>query len=90
MSPDRIAILRCPDTGASLVAAEPRLIERLNALVTQGRLHNRAGRRIEKRLDGGLVRQGGDLLYPIIDQIPILLKDEAIPVANAGDGDGKS
>jgi uncharacterized protein YbaR (Trm112 family) len=27
-----------------------------------------------------LVREAGDLVYPLHDQIPLLLKDEAIPL----------
>lgn len=75
-----LALLRCPENGSQLVAAEEKLMTRLNALISAGRLQNRAGRLIEKPLDGGLVRASGDLLYPIIDQIPVLLQDEAISI----------
>jgi uncharacterized protein YbaR (Trm112 family) len=35
---------------------------------------------VEKQLDGGLVREDGAYLYPIEDDIPIMLIDEAIPL----------
>jgi uncharacterized protein YbaR (Trm112 family) len=80
MLADRLSILRCPETGSTLTEAEPALIARLNALMTEGRLKNRAGQLVESRLDGGLLCEDGRLLYPIVDEIPILLKDEAIPI----------
>jgi uncharacterized protein YbaR (Trm112 family) len=39
---------------------------------------------VEKPLDGGLVREGGDVVYPIVDEIPVLLKDEAIEISMGG------
>jgi uncharacterized protein YbaR (Trm112 family) len=73
-----LATLRCPENGSPLAPADGELIARLKALVAARQLRNRAGRTVEGPLDGGLVRAGGDVLYPIIDQIPVLLRDEAI------------
>jgi uncharacterized protein YbaR (Trm112 family) len=78
ISADRLAMLRCPETGSTLRAADDELISQLNQLIDSGRLANRAGRAVEKRLDGGLIRDAGDVLYPIYDHIPVLLKDEGI------------
>ena len=75
---DRLSILRCPENGSRLKLAETELISRLNLLAASGKLENRAGRTIEKPLDGGLLREDGTVLYPIVDEIPVLLKDEAI------------
>lgn len=75
---DVIAILRCPDDRSALATADDELISRLNGMIRQGRLQTRAGRRVEKLLDGGFVRAAGDVLYPVVDQIPVLLRDEAI------------
>jgi uncharacterized protein YbaR (Trm112 family) len=80
MLADRLSILRCPETGSTLTVAEPALIARLNVLVAEGRLKNRAGQLVESRLDGGLLRDDGRMLYPVVDEIPVLLKDEAIPL----------
>jgi uncharacterized protein YbaR (Trm112 family) len=90
MSPDRLSVLRCPENGSALMAAEAKLIDQLNGLVSARQLWNRAGRLVEKRLDGGLVRERRDLLYPIIDQIPVLLKDEAISLTLPTIGAGSS
>lgn len=71
-------ILRCPENHASLVPADDALVAELNALIRSGRLRNQAGREVLQTIDGGLVRADGDLLYPIVEQIPVLLRDEAI------------
>jgi uncharacterized protein YbaR (Trm112 family) len=75
-----IAILRCPLDRSQLRLAEPKLVARLNAAIAAGRLTNRGGTQLEKSLDGALVREAGDLAYPIVDQIPVMLADEAIAI----------
>ena len=73
-------ILRCPEDRSVLSLADPELVTRLNSAIRAGRLRNRRGQTVEAPLDGGLVRAAGDLLYPIVDEIPVLLQDEAIPL----------
>jgi uncharacterized protein YbaR (Trm112 family) len=75
-----LAILVCPENHTPLHLADNRLIERLNALVEGGTLKNRSGKRVERQMDGGLVRDDGAFLYPVLDGIPVLLVDEAIPL----------
>jgi uncharacterized protein YbaR (Trm112 family) len=58
--------------------AETALVEDINRRIAARTLMNLAGDRLERPLDGGLIREQGDRLYPIIDQIPVLLPDEAI------------
>jgi uncharacterized protein YbaR (Trm112 family) len=77
-----LEILRCPQSRTKLHPAETKLIEQLNRAVAAGTLTNLAGERLERPLDGGLIREQGDLLYPIIDQIPVLLPDEAIDITS--------
>jgi uncharacterized protein YbaR (Trm112 family) len=76
-----LAMLRCPHDRSPLQVAEPALVLRLNAAIAAQRLRNHAGQLVKRSLDGGLVRAAGDLVYPIVDQIPVMLYDEAIPVA---------
>jgi uncharacterized protein YbaR (Trm112 family) len=73
-----IEILRCPQDRSELHLAGPELVARLNRAVAAGQLKNMAGETFEKPLDGGLIRAANDLLYPIIDEIPVMLPDEAI------------
>jgi len=73
-------ILVCPKSHKPLAPAEPSLIARLNQVVAARALKNVAGRIVEAKLDGGLVCHDEGLLYPIIDDIPVMLVDEAIPI----------
>jgi uncharacterized protein YbaR (Trm112 family) len=73
-----LEILRCPQSRTRLHAADNATVARLNRMISAGALTNLAGERLERPIDGGLVREAGDLLYPIVDQIPVLLPDEAI------------
>lgn len=80
LDPDLLKILCCPETHQPLRLAEPALIEKLNQRITSGTLRNRAGNLITEKIDGGLVRADGMVLYPIRQSIPIMLVDEAIPL----------
>jgi uncharacterized protein YbaR (Trm112 family) len=73
-------ILVCPENHAPLTLADGRVVDRLNAMVQAGTLKNRSGRRVERTMDGGLLRNDQTLVYPILDGIPVLLVDEAIPL----------
>jgi uncharacterized protein YbaR (Trm112 family) len=61
--------------------ASDSLITEINTVIRVGRLRNRAGRILEQSLDGGLTTATGDVLYPIIEGIPVLVRDEAISLA---------
>ena len=75
-------ILACPETKEPVQLADQTLIDALNARIERGEVKNRGGNKVEKRIDGGLVRQDQAFLYPIEDDIPIMLIDEAIPLAD--------
>jgi uncharacterized protein YbaR (Trm112 family) len=78
-----IEILRCPETHQKLALAAPALIEKLNARIAGGQLRNRAGKIIEKPLEGALVCDNGSLVYPVRGNLPIMLIDEAIPTLDS-------
>jgi uncharacterized protein YbaR (Trm112 family) len=73
-------LLRCPLDHGPLCNAGGDLVNRLNTLVTAGRLRNRAGDAVTRRIDGGLINQSSTILYPVRGEIPCLLVDEAIPL----------
>ena len=80
MDQQLLQILRCPQDRSALSEAPEELLTTINNAVREGRVKNLAGRPVNDRLEGGLVRSDGDLLYPIVDGIPLLLSDEAIPI----------
>jgi uncharacterized protein YbaR (Trm112 family) len=75
-----LEILACPETKEPVHLADQALLDALNARIQKGEVKNRGGKPVEKKIDGGLVRQDGAYLYPIEDDIPIMLIDEAIPL----------
>ena len=75
-----LAILACPETKEPVALAEEKLIAELNSRIARGEVKNRAGKTVEGKLDGGLMRADGAYLYPIQDEIPILLLNESIPL----------
>lgn len=76
-----LRILICPDNGSRLTRGEQGLVDRLNQAITAKRLKNKAGRSLEALLSGVLVREDQTVVYPIVDDIPLMLADEAIPLA---------
>ena len=81
IDPQLLQHLICPESRQPLAVAPAELVSQANAARARGTLLNRAGALVTHALDGGLLRQDGDLLYAVCDGIPILLPDEAIPVA---------
>jgi len=79
---DLLEILACPETKEPVHPADDALIARVNAAIEAGGLTSRDGQKIERTLDGGLLRQDGKVLYPVRGGIPIMLVDEAILVEN--------
>ncbi len=73
-------LLVCPVDRTPLRLADDVLLGRLNEAIQAGRVRNRIGQPVERPIEGGLVREDNALLYPIIDEIPVLLADEAIPL----------
>ena len=84
LRPEVLATLCCPEDRSALTQAEDSLIREINTVIRGGLLRNRGGQVVEHRLDGGLLRTKGDVIYPIIEGIPVLVRDEAIPLAQLG------
>jgi uncharacterized protein YbaR (Trm112 family) len=82
INPQLLDILRCPQDHSELSLADSALVARVNAQINAGTLVTVGGQGVKRLLDGGLVRAAGDLLYPIIGDIPVMLADEAINVTN--------
>ena len=73
-------ILVCPETKQSLQVADAGVLEKLNASITAGSVTNRGGEAVTVEVSEALIREDGDVLYPVRDDIPIMLIDESIPL----------
>jgi uncharacterized protein YbaR (Trm112 family) len=76
-----LRVLVCPTDRSPLAPASDQVVARVNRAIAAGRVSNRAGRLLDRPIEGGLIRADQTLLYPIFDSIPLLLVDEAIPLA---------
>ena len=75
-----LEILVCPETKQQLRVAEGGLLERLNDSISAGSVTNRGGETVTVQMSEALIREDGDVLYPVRDDIPIMLIDESIPL----------
>lgn len=73
-----LEILVCPETHQPLRPAEEALLLSVNAAIEAGELVNRVGSPVSSILEDALVREDGRVLYPIREDIPIMLIDECI------------
>ena len=77
---DLLAILCCPDTKQAVVLADDGVIQKLNGAIERGVLKNKAEKPVTEKLDGGLIRADQQILYPVRENIPVMLIDEGIPL----------
>lgn len=73
-------LLVCPENKTRVTPAPDDLVAQINAAIKAGAVKNRAGETVGEAIDGGLVREDGLYLYPVRDDIPVMLIDEAIPL----------
>lgn len=78
VNPELLEILVCPETKQRLRPADRETLERINREIEAGRLNNQSGARIQQSILEGLVREDGEVLYPVVEGIPVMLLDEAI------------
>ena len=82
IKPEILQILVCPETRQPLTEAPADLVAKLNAQITQGSLKNRAGEPVTQPIDSALIRADAQYAYPIRNNLPILLIDQALPIAS--------
>ena len=73
-------MLCCPETKEDVSLVTGDLIEKLNKMAEAGQLRNRGGETVKEKMESGLLRADRKFLYPVREDIPIMLIDEAIPV----------
>ena len=76
-------IICCPATHLPLKIMPAAMLERLNGRIDAGDLKFRDASPVTERLEQALVTDDERLAYPIRDDIPLLLEEFAIPLAQA-------
>ena len=75
--------LQCPTTREPLESLDEKALEKVNTAIKAGGLTTRAGRTIEKVVEGALITRCGSTLY-LMSPFPKLLPEDAISPADAG------
>ncbi len=76
-----LEILACPEDKTPVRLAQQAELDALNERIRAGGATNRGGEEVSDEISEGLIRADGKYLYPVRDDIPIMLIDEAIPLA---------
>ncbi|HZO28466.1 MAG TPA: hypothetical protein VFH48_21025 [Chloroflexota bacterium] len=77
-----VAILACPETHQPVHLADEATVAKLNAAIEAGTVKNRDGEAVGEKVQTGLIREDGAYLYPVRDDIPVMLIGEALPLAD--------
>jgi uncharacterized protein YbaR (Trm112 family) len=81
LDPALLAILCCPETRQDLAEAAPAQVAALNSAIAAGTVRNQGGEPVSVPLDGLLVRSDGLVGYPVRNDIPVLVVEEALFLA---------
>lgn len=73
-----ISILKCPITGSSLRSLAPHEVDQLNLQMGEGKLFQADGKPFQTNIQKALISENGQYIYPIINEIVLLLKDLAV------------
>ena len=77
-----VAILACPETHQPVHVADEATVSTVNAAIAAGTLKNREGEAVKEPIETGLIREDNAYLYPVRDDIPVMLIGEAIPLGD--------
>jgi uncharacterized protein len=78
LNPELLKILVCPEARTPVAMADPVVLRRVNEAIARGEVTTRGGSPVSQALDSALLREDGLVLYPIRDDIPVMLIDESI------------
>jgi len=79
VDPKLLDILCCPETKQDVHLVEEKIVRKINEAIKAGSVKNRGGDAVKDSIDAGLLREDKKYLYPIRQDIPIMLIDEGIP-----------
>ena len=71
-------ILVCPVTKKPLKLADKDTLAKINQTIQQGKIKNLGQKFISESLSAALIREDNEVIYPVKDNIPLLLEAEGI------------
>jgi uncharacterized protein YbaR (Trm112 family) len=79
IAPELLEVLCCPADRSGVRLASPAELEAVNARIAKGVVNN-GGVAVTERLEAAIIRVDGTFAYPVREEIPVMLIDEAIPL----------
>lgn len=73
-----LEILCCPVSKTPLNRLEHSRLEKLNKAITDGSVRHVRGDAVRETLREALITDDGKVIYPVVDDIPILLEEKGI------------
>lgn len=73
-----LEILCCPVSKTPLLVLGQRKLEKLNQAIDKGEALYIGGEKVTETLAEGLITEDGKVIYPVQDDIPILLEEKGI------------
>lgn len=80
MNDFKLRLIRCPLTGEDLTPCPAAILEHANREQADGRLFNQLGIQITAKINQALINQSESFLVVVDDNVPILVKDDLIPI----------
>jgi len=81
VSKDLVDILCCPVTKVPVRLATAEELAAINEAIRSGAAKHADGSAVEGSLEEALITEDKASVYKVVDSIPIMLKDQAIPVS---------
>jgi uncharacterized protein YbaR (Trm112 family) len=73
-----LEILCCPVSKVPLNRLERSRLDKLNQAISQGEVLYIGGQKLEQALKEALITEDGKVIYPVVDDIPLLLEENGI------------
>ena len=77
-----LIIQSCPQSQQPLKHASQEVLDRLNAAISKGSLTNNKGSAVTEPLLEALITKDGSILYPVREDIPVMLIDQSISIVD--------
>lgn len=73
-----LEILCCPVSKTPLIRLPPDRLRKLNAAIATGEVQYVRGEPVTAPLKEGLITEDARVIYPVVDDIPLLLEEKGI------------
>ena len=84
MKKELLSIICCPITKQSLSFVAREKLNEINKAISKGQIKTNEGNILNENIIDALITDNGMIIYPIKDDIPVLLENKSIHLAQLG------